>query len=310
MKKITLLLITLLASQFGNAQQTISFEVSEGYSLGDINGQNGWVVTGDGAGGFVSNQVVTADLATAGTQSLKVDVDPAFGGQSNPIIGGFYNYMTPIPYNPSVFSFDVNISEQNTNSSDYIFGLVNLTAGVYVTYIRFSFNGNILVLARDGSNTVIQPDTNADWAPGVTYNVRIEIAGNTETFFIDNAQIYTGTLVSAADIEQARFIHDNFGGFAIMDNFRTNNEATASVNEFNSNIFTHFYDKDSDVITLKSSTLAFDNIQIYNLMGQEVLNKNLSQTTETLNLSELNDGLYLANLMMGGQVQTLKFLKH
>lgn len=309
MKKITLLSFVLFAFLIGNAQQTISFEDSEGFTLGDINGQNGWVSTPITGGGNVQNQAVSSTFATTGSNSLKIDLDTALGNQMNPIIGAFYNYASATPYNNSVFSFDVNISEQSTTSSDYIFGLVNLTGGSYVTYIRFSFDGTIFVLSRDAADVVIQPDTNADWAPLTDYNVRIEISGTTETFYIDNTQIYTGPLVTAADIEQVRFIHDNYSGLAYIDNFRTNDEPTAGVDEFDSNVFTHSYNKQSDVLTINSSELAFNNIQLYNLLGQEVLNNRLSQTLENINLSQLQDGIYMARVMIGSQFQTLKFVK-
>ncbi len=126
-----------------------------------------------------------------------------------------------------------------------------------------------------------------------------------------NAYSSTATYTPTADGDFYFAIHAttpaaNSGIFIL---FSISVDETLSIDEFNSNTFKHFYDKDSDVMTLKSSALAFDNIQFYNLMGQEVLNKNLSQTTETLNLSGLQDGLYLANVMMEGQVQTFKFLK-
>lgn len=309
MKKITLLFLTFFAFHFGNAQQTISFETSEGYTIGDINGQNGWVATPITGGGNAANQNVSDAFASTGTNSFRIAKDPALATQSGPVIGGFYNYTAAVPYNNSVFSFDINISQQDSNTSDFVFGLVNTTAGSYVTYIRFSFNGNILVLSRDAADVVIQPDTNADWVPLTTYNVRIEIVGNTETFYLDNNQIYTGTLVTAASIEQVRFIHDNYDGFAYMDNFRTNDEATAGVDEFGSNVFTHSYNKNTDILTINSSTLAFDNIQMFNILGQEVLNKELSQTSESVSLAELQDGVYITKVTIEGQVKTVKLLK-
>lgn len=83
-----------------------------------------------------------------------------------------------------------------------------------------------------------------------------------------------------------------------------------SVDEFENKAFTHFYNKDSDVLTLSSSSLAFDNVEIYNLLGQQVVNKGLSQTNETINMSSLEDGIYLAKVSIQGRVQTVKILKN
>ena len=84
---------------------------------------------------------------------------------------------------------------------------------------------------------------------------------------------------------------------------------TLSVDEFASNNFKHFYNSNSDVLTLQSAQSPLSNVEIYNVIGQQVMNKSLSQSTETLNLSELQDGVYLAKVMIEGQVKTVKFLK-
>ena len=309
MKKITLFFITFLAFQFGNAQQTISFEASEGYTAGDINGQQGWVTIGDGTGGLGTNQIISTEDATEGTSSLKIVQETAFPGQANPIVGAFYNYSVPVSGTAAIFSADINMSQQDANSSDFIVGLVSIADGQFRTYIRFTFDGNIVALVDDGTGTVILDDTNVDWVANTWYNVKIDVAGSSLNFSIDDTVIYSGIPATSGDIDQVRFAHDNFEGFAYVDNFRTNDEPTAGVDEFASNVFTHSYNKQSDVLTINSSELAFNNIQLYNLLGQEVLNNRLSQTSENINLSQLQDGIYMARVMIGSQFQTLKFIK-
>jgi hypothetical protein len=310
MKKITLVLFTFLAFQWGNAQQTISFETSESYTLGNINAQNSWATTGTGPGTFIANQVITTESATDGTNSLKITQETAFPGQMNPVVGAFYNYAALIPGSNAVFSADMFISQQDANSSDFIFGLVNTVAGSFRTYVRFTFEGNIVVLAVDGLGTVVLDDTDVDWSPNTWYNVKIELVANTISISLDGTVIYTGIPATAGDVNQVRFAHDNFEGFAYIDNFRTNDEPTASVDEFENNTFKHFYNKDTDVLTMTSSTLAFDNVELYNLLGQQVLNRSLSQTNETVNMASLEDGIYLAKVSIQGRTQTVKILKN
>ncbi|SDR66253.1 Por secretion system C-terminal sorting domain-containing protein [Formosa sp. Hel1_31_208] len=97
-------------------------------------------------------------------------------------------------------------------------------------------------------------------------------------------------------------------GFILL--FDTELEATLSVEEFNSNVFTHAYNKTNDLLSLQSSNLAFDAIVIYNILGQEVINKSLSQTEETVEMKTLKDGIYLANVSIQGQSKTIKILKN
>jgi len=307
MKKITLLLTFCLGIYIASAQQTISFESSEGYTLGDINTQNGWVITGDGMGGFVTNQFVSDEQSSDGAFSFKVAVDPAFGGQANPVIGGFYNYSSAVPYANAVFSADLFLDPFNPNSSDYIFGLVNLTDGVFITYVRFTFEGNISVLAADLLGTVVLEDTNQDWVGSTWFNLRVELNNNAIEVFIDDTSIYTGNVATPnVDVEQFRFSHDNFGGFGYMDNFRTNDEPL-SVDEFNDVNFNYFVDAQNHLNL--SANEALSQISIYNLLGQEVSSRSLSNQNESVDINSLNSGVYLAQVQINNKVETFKFVK-
>lgn len=308
MKKITLLFIAFLAFQFGNAQQTISFESSEGFTSGDLNNQNGWTVTGCGPGCFVANQEVSNEQASDGTLSLKTAVDPAFAGQANgPIIGGFYALPSPVNYTDAIISFDVFISQQDANSSDFRFGVVGNDGmgGLFFTYVvDLDFEGNIKIVDPMGTFQVV-----GTWSIDTWYNIRAEITGSDVAYFIDNVQVGTSVLLNDFDFVSIRFVHDNFGGNGYIDNLRINDEPTATVNEFGSNVFTHSYDEHSDVLTINSSEQTFNNIQLFNILGQEVLHIRLSKTTEFIDLQGLQDGIYLAKIMIEGQLQTLKFVK-
>jgi len=308
MKKITLLFLMLLAFTFGNAQETISFE-SPGYTLGNINAQNGWVTTGDGAGGFIANQVVTDELSTDGTASFKIVQETAFGGQTSAIVGGFYNYAVPVTQEGSIFSADMNLTQQDANSSNFLFGLVNLTAGSFITWIEFDFGGNIFVLVDDGLGTVVRNDTGTAWSIDTWYNLRMEIAGSIVTFFVDDIEISTGTVIITDAVEQVRFSHDNFAGSAYIDNFRTNDE-DLSVSEFDSNSFTHFYNKDLKQLKLTSPQNNFDGIEIYDVLGKRVLNQSLNGNESTIQLASIKSGVYIARITTEKGSQTIKFIKN
>jgi hypothetical protein len=86
-------------------------------------------------------------------------------------------------------------------------------------------------------------------------------------------------------------------------------ETLLSLDELDLNTFKHFYNKDTNNLTLESSGLAFDTIELFNILGQQVINKSLSQTTETINLSALKDGIYLAKVTIEGRTKTVKILK-
>jgi hypothetical protein len=310
MKKITLLITCMLFSILAYSQQTISFEATEGYTAGNINAQNGWVTTGSGPGTFIENQIVTSEQASDGTNSLKIDTESAFPGQDSPFVGAFYNYATAIPYANAVFSADMYIDTfDSSTTSDYLFGALNTTDGFFITFIRFTYEGDIIVLVNDGTDAVIE-DTLVDWTPLTWFNVRMELTNNVVEFFIDDISIYQGDVATPnLDIEQVRFAHDNYAGFAHIDNFRTNDEPL-SVENFGNNQFTHFFDKNTKTLNLESSEQPMTSIEIYSILGQSVISKSLSNTTESIDLSSINEGVYLAKVTINGNSKTIKFFKN
>ncbi len=308
MKKITLLFLMLIAFTLSTAQETISFE-APAYSLGDINTQNGWITTPINSGGFIVNQVISDELATDGTNSLKIVQETDFGGQSGAIIGAFYNYAAPVAQEGSTFSADINITQQDANSSNFVFGLVNPTAQSFITWIEFDFRGNIFVLVDDGLGTVVRNDTGTAWNIDTWYNIKMEITGPIVAFFVDDTQVSSGTVIITDAVEQVRFSHDNFGGSAYIDNFKTNDE-NLSVKEFEQESITYFYDNNLKVLKLESLNVAFTDIQIYSILGQKAFSKKLSNTNETIDVSSLNTGVYLAKVNINGNFKTIKFAKN
>jgi len=97
-------------------------------------------------------------------------------------------------------------------------------------------------------------------------------------------------------------------GFILL--FNSSMESTLSVDEFQSNLFTHFYNKTTDILTLESSSSAFDNIYLYNILGQQVKTQRLNDTSETVDMSSLTDGVYLVKVTLQGKTKTIKIIKH
>lgn len=58
-----------------------------------------------------------------------------------------------------------------------------------------------------------------------------------------------------------------------------------------------------------NSKSTIDNIKIYTLLGQQVLNENFSKTTGSIDMSHLSKGMYLAEVTSGVHKTTAKILK-
>lgn len=51
------------------------------------------------------------------------------------------------------------------------------------------------------------------------------------------------------------------------------------------------------------------NVQVYNMLGQQVININPNSTTATLNVSEFKAGIYMVNTTSNGKTTTTRFIK-
>ena len=309
MRKTTTFLALLIAFGFGLNAQNISFESSEGYTLGDINGQDNWGVTGDDAGGFIKNQHIVEGEATDGLNSLKLVQETEFPGQPDPHVGAFYTYPTPISNESSSFSADIYISDQGFTSFRSIMALVNVQEMKYHTYVDFFYNGDINVFSKGGPTGILWEATGATWEIRTWFNIRIETFGNAVIFYKDDVKIYEGMLLNPGPIEQVRFVHDNYAGFMHIDNFRTNEIAVSTPNIRTEPEFTHFYNKFTQALTLRSLNASFDNISIYNVMGQNVINKGQAQNNATIDMSALTDGVYIVKFNVGNVTKTFKVVK-
>ncbi len=311
MIKTTLFVAAAFAVSIAASAQVISFETSESYTTGSINGQNNWSVTQYEDETFVENQVISTDLFSEGAQSLKLTKEPSVSVQVNPIIGAFYTYPQAIANDNATFSADIYISERNSLSMSVLFGLVDVVENKYRTYINFAYDGlaNVLVKGQNPGTLAIA-NTAFAWTPLTWYNVKIQTIGETVKFFIDGVEIYEGELASNGAISQVRFIHDNYNGFAYVDNFRTNAEVL-STNNFTSNVdFKHFFNQQNQTLTLNSTDASLTNIEVYNTLGQNVLTQKLSFQTETISLSDLASGAYIVKVAVGSVVKTIKIVKN
>ena len=68
------------------------------------------------------------------------------------------------------------------------------------------------------------------------------------------------------------------------------------------------YTVNANELSLRNN-LPLENIQIYNVLGQKVLSQKLSNTVETVNISALTSGVYLANVTADGQSRTIRIVK-
>src|SRR5690606_19876836 len=168
MKKLLLSVAFLSATFIGANAQAISFEASEGFTLGDIRDQNGWAVTSVGENIFSTTQVVTNELSSHGDYSFKIAATPEANGQSATVVGGFYSFPS-VAFNS--IEFDIYIDDEG--GSDYALRLADIGgAEAYVAAIYFGYEGDMNTLTGNGPSTIATEV--GTWENATWYSFKIE----------------------------------------------------------------------------------------------------------------------------------------
>jgi hypothetical protein len=98
-------------------------------------------------------------------------------------------------------------------------------------------------------------------------------------------------------------------GVVYVDNIYLYRAATASADTFNTSNVRLYPNPTSTSLTIEAKD-AIENIAIYNVIGQEVISKNPMSNTMTLDVSNLQNGLYFVNTTIDGKTATTKFIKN
>lgn len=293
-----------VASLFCAAQQTISFENSENFTLGNIHNQNGWEVTLNSDNQPILNQDVSNEFASMGTQSLKIAVDENENFGWFPIFGAAKDLSPALNYNNLNVEFDVYISE--LGGSTFEFGTYGIVADEYVPVFVYSFNytGNLELIS---STDYDYENANFNWEANKWYKLKVEIRESSIKYYIDGNLIATGENFSKTNIKGINFVHDNFGGAAYIDNIKLNN-VELSVQSIKNKKLVIYPNPVKDVLKLQipqgEKILSFE---VYNAIGQKVAQ--FAHQRE-VSVNSLKPGLYIVKVLTDKEsVYTTKIIK-
>ena len=85
-------------------------------------------------------------------------------------------------------------------------------------------------------------------------------------------------------------------------------DASLSSGSFDNANFTAYPNPVKDVLNV-SYTSEISSIRVINMIGQEVISKNINATSTQVDMSELSAGTYIVNVTVGDSVKTLKVVK-
>lgn len=297
MKNSTFLFIALLLSTLSfNAQQLISFEAGEGFTLGEINGQNGWMSNPN----YTTFVNVVDTQSTDGTNSLYFSADPNGPIPNNSITGTGINGFN---FGDITFTADIFV-ESGANPSEFNIILQSLTQNALTSRVVF-FDGTIILV-----DSVPNPQfvTAGNFTPDVWFELKIihDFTAGTIEYFIDDTLFYTGNVVNGTGIEEMLlFSSFNQTGFYIDNiNFTPNNLNT---DQFESVEIDIFPNPATDKLSLRSNNVPFNSARIFDFAGREyAVSLNIDNS---INVNDLSSGMYILKVETDLGTKNLKFIK-
>lgn len=211
------------------------------------------------------------DFASNGSNSNNAKDDWLFSTPIDLISG--HNYSIDFKYNGANGSF-------NADEDLDVYFMDAPTSGSNILTTLFSNTGIIL-----NGGTYAQAEANA-FLESIPYT-----------------STATGTYYLAFNATSAA----NTGSLLLFEYSVSDN--TLGVSDFNMEGITNTYDNRTDVLTLKTNSIPLDKIEIYDILGQKVLNRQLSGQMDKINLSNLLDGIYIIRVSSSETTLTTKLLK-
>lgn len=302
MKKITLLLFTIIAFNVGNAQTNLFFDDFESYADFIITGIGDWdVLDLDGLGTYTGGGG-TFDNANAA--------------------------MAFMIFNPSV-AMVTNESDPGAGEVrdfDPFSGVKYAAAWASAPAPPVNANDDWLIspsidLAASGNSLTFQVKAMSNSYGDEPYEVGVYTGAGTPTgsgdFTIIGGGIATYPAWEEVSIDLSAYdgtsirigIHYVGSDVYMLMVDDVSVDTTLGVDEFDANSFTYSYNTTTDDLSLNSAISPLSNIELYNILGQRVYNAQLSQNNEVVSMNGLKDGVYLAKISIQDQTKTIKILK-
>lgn len=287
MKKILLSFFATSAIFYSvKAQTKISFESSEGFTNGNIDGQKDW----DAATSYFK---VSNNRATDGVNSLYIQDD---GSED------WSNAYTTIPsYSKTEISADVYFDGFD---SDYAIGLYTADGDVVADFWLTYQSWNVVVY-DPAQETYVETDLEWDSTTWYSFKAVIDKANNTLEYYVNGDVIYSTTL-GATDFSLLDVSIENYGSDFNVDNIQVK-DATLAVSEAGKkDIFTIYPNPTADVVNFDLQNKV-TSVEVYDAAGKLV--KSVKDGAKSVNISSLTKGSYILKVNADNKIYTKKVIK-
>ena len=293
MKKITLLIAAFAAFTM-NAQVTIWEESFEDYQ--------------------------DFDIAILGAYQWDLDESPTYGAQNFDFENEEY-VGTAIVFNSSVMTdADPNDPQDRT-----IWNARTGEKGLYMIAATSLLNDDYIITPRIDLTSVNAAQFSF-WAKSLTDAYGLErfhvlLSTTSSNYFDFTVELSDGEILAPLEYTEYSYDLSDYEGqmvylaihYVAQDSFVFQMDdflVQGNILGIEDNLFNNFnhYITNNNLVMSASSSL--ENIQLYNLLGQEVFSKSLSNTNETINIASLDTGTYIAKVSIQGTSKSFKIVKN
>jgi hypothetical protein len=276
-------------------------------NLGDMRAD----VIANGAGKYyqISSSPVVTYARTTRNQKYVQDatgavlIDDLAGTISAPFVAG--DAMSGLTGKTSLFSgllqftpsANATVASSGNTVAPIVASLANVLSNVQNYESKLVRFNNVTFADGNGTTTFVNP-------PATNYNFTDGV--DTVAFRTSFAEAnYIGSLVPSGSNSFVALV-GNFNGTAQVT-ARSLNDLTLSIRNNTINGLKVYPNPINDGILYISTDLNEEkNVQVFDVLGKQVLN--ITTSTETVNLSSLNSGLYIVKIIEGGNSATRKLV--
>lgn len=297
MKKVLFSLIATSAVFYSvNAQTSkVSFEASEGFSLGDLVGQSTVVKTfyADNVG---VNEVaeVSSEMASDGVNSIKI-----LNGDDMEDGGVFMTNVASFP--KTSVTFDMFIPELGGSDNFFL-----LFAGTQpMINIDFNYEG----IVKIGNFVSEEYEDKGTYAAGQWNKVRVDIDFTTKElkYYLNGTMIHTQTSNNpGTSIAEMDFFIDNFGSDAYFDNIQVRETSSLAVADFTKNVMSVYPNPTAEVLNFGINE-KINTVDIFDANGRLV--KTVKDSATSVDVSALPKGNYIVKVATDKASYTNKIIK-
>lgn len=320
MKKQLLVGAIMLASFFtAQAQAPVSFETSEGFTIGELQpeggaGQNGWGANSP----FVE---ITNTDASEGTNSLLI------GTNNTPLENGAQaGAFSPVAViaGDVEFSFDIKISAfPGEGGTSFIIAPQTNAQNKATARIGFFPDGQIAVVKAGEDGVLdwflygtVEGEEFVPFVPtaGTWYNFKtlLKFSEGVIEYYIDDVLLQASTVWAGTAVDNSVFLCDNLSSTALIDNVVTKPLGTAGVNENLISKLSVFPNPANDVVNVTNNeNILVNGVEVVDLNGRTVKTAKFDGVANAqINVADLASGIYMMTVSSDKGTMTKKIVKN